>query len=188
MNEMVKAAAEGAMTYAALAESLKLSLNSVTLRSYALGYHKLKLQWPQEKIDVLRAKWPDHSAREIAMMIGKTRNSVIGKARRLGLGKKENNGPGANLVNKPPRPKRPENKEKNKRVRSQKPKPPTPVVEGKPIGNSTPIGIMKLRSNTCRAPVGYDRKGLTTYCGCETFSGKPFCPTHCRLFYVQGVA
>jgi len=141
--------------------------------------------WTPYEISVLKANWNNLTPREIAPMVNKTRNAVIGKAHRLkllhkGLQKTEDV-PEADIISLPI-------PEKKKRVRKYKPVPPKPIVEATPIDNRIPIGLMELRTNTCRAPVGYDRNGLATYCGCKTFPGKPFCPEHCQLFYIEKVA
>jgi GcrA cell cycle regulator len=156
--------------------------------------------WTPYEISVLKANWNNLTPREIAPMVNKTRNAVIGKAHRLkllhkGLQKTEDV-PEADIISLPiPEKKKRVRKykpvpppEKKKRVRKYKPVPPKPIVEATPIDNRIPIGLMELRTNTCRAPVGYDRNGLATYCGCKTFPGKPFCPEHCQLFYIEKVA
>ncbi len=50
----------------------------------------MKSPWTTDYVDELRELWPSHSAREIAKKFGGpfTRNSVIGKARRIGLAQK----------------------------------------------------------------------------------------------------
>jgi GcrA cell cycle regulator len=156
--------------------------------------------WTPYEISVLKANWNNLTAREIAPMVNKTRNAVIGKAHRLKLLHKElqktEDVPEADIISLPiPEKKKRVRKykpvpppEKKKRVRKYKPVPPKPIVEATPIDNRIPIGLMELRTNTCRAPVGYDRNGLATYCGCKTFPGKPFCPEHCQLFYIEKVA
>jgi GcrA cell cycle regulator len=42
-------------------------------------------EWAQDRADILRNMWPDHSAAQIAKRLGITRNAVIGKANRLAL-------------------------------------------------------------------------------------------------------
>lgn len=41
--------------------------------------------WNAGRIEILMEMWPTHTAPEIGAVIGKTKNAIIGKARRLGL-------------------------------------------------------------------------------------------------------
>jgi hypothetical protein len=43
------------------------------------------LRWPQEHLDILRALWMTHTARQIGKQIGRTKSAVIGMAHRLDL-------------------------------------------------------------------------------------------------------
>lgn len=45
-------------------------------------------EWTKEECEILAAMWRTHTSGQIALKIKKTRNSVIGKARRMGLFKK----------------------------------------------------------------------------------------------------
>ncbi len=47
-----------------------------------IGQH---IEWTAAEVFTLRRMWPKHSAKEIASRLNTTRNSVIGKAHRLGL-------------------------------------------------------------------------------------------------------
>ena len=44
-------------------------------------------RWTPENIEMLRLKWPTHSATEIGKILGVSRNVIIGKVGRLGLKK-----------------------------------------------------------------------------------------------------
>src|SRR4051812_45482314 len=47
---------------------------------------KASHEWPDDKAEKLRQMWTEgYSASEIANVVGKTRNAVIGKTHRLGL-------------------------------------------------------------------------------------------------------
>ena len=139
--------------------------------------------WTALQITTLCSEWAKpQTVREIARIVGKSRNACIGKAHRLQLTPKKASPSTVSII--------PAIVPTMKKVRKKKTEklPPRPVVEGEPINHKRPIGMMQLGTNTCRAPVGYDRKGMVTYCGSKTIFGKPFCPTHCRIFYTTRVA
>lgn len=179
MDELVIRASNCEFTYNDLAERWKVAASTISDRANKLGTSKE--YWTAEQVEILRREWAnDLSCRDISKLVLKSRNAVIGKARRLGLARK---------FTMPPRPEKPEEaKPKKKHVRKKKVAPPTPIVEHGPLGNKEPIGLMELRAHTCRAPVGYDEEGRVTYCGHFNFPGKPFCPEHCRMFYTREVA
>jgi len=174
------------VTYEGLAERWGVCPRSIATRAYKLGA-KMTF-WTAEQIATLKEEWPkDQPVKQIAEIVGKSRNACIGKARRLNLKPKFANNP--NRERKPAKKRIYKKRDKSVAVikRSQ-PKAPTQVVEFKPLDDMIPIGLLHLTRTMCRAPVGYDEKGLVTYCGCETFPDKPFCPTHCQMFYENWVA
>lgn len=141
--------------------------------------------WSDEEIAILRENYELKTSSQIACMLtGKSRNAVIGKAHRLGLRL-----PAKKVI--PNKEKKPRNHTpklsvvaSNTMTKIRKIKLPTalPADFALNLGRN-PIGIMELTTNTCRAPVGHDHKGMVTYCGEEVFPGKVWCPGHCVLFF-----
>lgn len=151
-----------------------------------------KQDWSDEHIQVLREQWDKGlSGSQIGAMIGKTRCSVIGKARRLNLPRREpRNGHMAGTVlskrpRKPPPPRGAKPSPDKKVFKHLKGKPVSPkhYPAAVPLTDKPPIGIMQLRRNSCRAIVGHGPDGLAVYCGDETFQGKSFCEGHCAMYY-----
>jgi GcrA cell cycle regulator len=141
------------------------------------------MEWTAEQTTILCREWAkNQTASEIAKLVGKSRNAVIGKAHRLCLTPKDViSGKVSPLL-------LPAIEERKRKKKVTESLPPKPIAESKPINRKKPIGMLELNVDTCRAPVGYDRKGMVTYCGCKTQFGKSFCPTHCRIFYIKRVA
>jgi len=186
-DEIIKMVGTNGVTYEGLAARWRVCPRSIATRAYKLGTKMT--YWTAEQVNTLKEEWPkDQSVKEIAEKVGKSRNACIGKARRLNLKPKFCN---ESRERKPEKKRERIYKKRDKIVppfKKSKPKAPTEVVEFNPIDDAIPIGLMDLRRNTCRAPVSRDKAGMVTYCGCETFPERPFCPTHCRMFYVDWVA
>jgi len=94
---------------------------------------------------------------EIAKKLGLSKNSVIGKVHRL------------NLETRP------------SPIKTKK----TAVVKVKKVKVKEPerIGIMELKLNTCRWPIGDPTEPDFHFCGKNTVMGKPYCHEHCALAY-----
>lgn len=161
---------------------LQVSRETVRDRILKLGLREgVNNFWSEDQLAVLREEWPrGTTGTQIGILIGKSRNAVIGKANRLKLGARApRNGAGRPKQEGPPR------------IRKRVPKqdmatrkiPPRFYPAAIPLTTKDPISIMELRYDTCRAPVGSGLDGLVTYCGDFTFPGKPFCAGHCALYY-----
>jgi GcrA cell cycle regulator len=133
---------------------------------------KFTNNWTAEEETLLRRDWPVLSASQIAKLVGKSRNAVIGKAHRMQLDAK---GPKRLLSEKPA----------VKKVRSQKAKPPTPIVVTVRIHSGPPISIMELGIRSCRAIVGSSEDGAALYCGAQTNPSKSFCEGHNAKFHIH---
>lgn len=160
------------------------------------------VSWTDERITLLRKSWEDGlSASKIAPLLGDTvsRNAVIGKLHRLGLG-----GRGSN------RTKAEDQIERGLALRpfAGKPKarklPPRPVpvalpvtalepapVTYEPVAIGDGVTLEFLQHNGCRWPQGDPRSDDFRYCGLKQIPGAPgsgpYCGHHRRLAYVPHV-
>ncbi len=132
--------------------------------------------WTVEQDARLKELWPDQSAREIGALMGKTRNSVIGRANRLALPMKKAK-PGRPRVARVPRPPRPPRVMMTHR--------PTKRIEPAIIPEPMPVNgglhIMELEHRHCREVIGYGAPDkLARYCGVDKKEGSSFCEYHHR--------
>lgn len=116
--------------------------------------------------------------RRIAEAIGCTRNSAIGRGKRIGLAKP-----------KPPsKPKLPKQPKRTKSV-MRKVRRHAIMRYGVETEHVTPIddlaismeqrkSIFQLRWNTCRWPVGESGRPEFFYCGGQAVDGRPYCAGH----------
>ena len=162
------------------------------------------MTWTEQKIQMLKDMWGNHSASEIAEQIGGlTRNAVIGKAHRLKLSaQKAGTSPAGSAV---PRAAGGMSTIKSSRKRVMLrplpvvPSPATPAsamrniptakdifrsLEG--IGGAVRgegIAVTKAGERHCRWPVGDPRSPDFRFCGCTAHEGLPYCVDHARVAY-----
>jgi hypothetical protein len=173
-----------------LADTIGVSRSSVTERIEVLGLKRAGSEWSEEHINLLIEKWDTGlTGTEIGILIGKSRNAIIGKAYRLKLKRRA---PSGNRlprrdpnIPKPPRKRwRPKFEEVTEMVLTpKKAVPPRFYPAATPIARGQPISIMALNSSTCHAIVGRGADGLAVYCGDFTFLDKPYCEGHYAMYY-----
>ena len=158
------------------------------------------MTWTDQKIQMLKDMWGQHSASEIADHIGGlTRNAVIGKAHRLKLSvQKDASGTAMPRANSGVA----GIKSSRKRV-MLRPLPTVPAptattsmrtlpttkdifrsLEG--IGGVTRsegIAVTRAGERHCRWPVGDPRSPDFRFCGCMANEGLPYCVDHARVAY-----
>lgn len=124
-------------------------------------------EWTPAEVAILRAGWPTKSAREIALQLpGRSKNSVVAKAHRLGLEEKP-----SPILPKPAHPSRPSAQEVRAEViRLALARPPED--DGEEI---EPIEPPPPPDTGCLWP--------TEPCEAPRLRGKPYCEAHCRLAY-----
>jgi GcrA cell cycle regulator len=130
--------------------------------------------WTEERIEALKTLWPHHTSRQIAAKIGVTRNSVIGKAARLGLTMEHK----AEI--------HPQTNNKTIRLLTvvrKNVKDPTPEFKQRCV-EIVPrhLTIHQLEANDCRYPAGGDKAGdPITFCGHSRKEGSSYCDAHHNL-------
>ncbi len=141
--------------------------------------------WSAERITALRQLWLEgRSASEIAKSLGGvTRNAVIGKVHRLGLG-------GRMTPSSPRRARIPRGQVRPvRRMAPPKPPPPptTPAVRAAPRASVAVEAVARvfdtcaLSARTCRWPVGDPRQAGFGYCGAAAGGKGPYCEPHHRI-------
>jgi GcrA cell cycle regulator len=156
------------------------------------------MTWTEQKIQMLKDMWGNHSASEIAEHIGGlTRNAVIGKAHRLKLsvqkaaeaGGMARVAGGMGAI-----------KSSRKRVMMRAlPTVPPPVTVLRPVPTakdifrslegiggvkrSEGVAVTKVGERHCRWPVGDPRSPDFRFCGCTAHEGLPYCVDHARVAY-----
>lgn len=134
--------------------------------------------WTDEKVEELKRLAPDHSASQIAGILGApTRNMVVGKLRRIRVAL---------------RPERPRGLARPRipRLPALKWSPPPmprqalPEVACEPVPE-TAVGIADLTPNACRYPLWGETEPAAEgkYCGGRAIKGAPYCGHHCRIAY-----
>ena len=140
--------------------------------------------WTKEEEAIVIEMWNKGCpTQEIANSVGRNRNSIIGKAARLGLPKhaftvrKE-------LAMRTPR--------APKKVWITPPKPPPTIPEPIPviqpslaIPPSLDVPFMTINNNQCKAVTGRDTDEyrLVLFCGHPVLEGASYCPQHSARYF-----
>ena len=138
------------------------------------------MSWTEYREAQLRDMWPDKrlSCRMIAEIMGITRNAIIGKAKRLGLGPK----PSINLHIPKARNSARVKRRPRRMTFAANPEPFVPAtIEAVPsFGRS----ILDIAKNECRYATHEDEEtSAYRFCGHSVSPGKPYCEVHCRVAY-----
>ena len=136
--------------------------------------------WTKENIEFLQKHWGSCTAREISekMGAGFTRNSIIGKASRLGLSAKIKTRKvtsNQNLENNLD-----ENNTKTKRGRRSKFK--SLIIE-KDFEPENPKQLEELDDNTCKWPINHPDQKDFYFCGRSSLKDFSYCKLHLLYAY-----
>jgi GcrA cell cycle regulator len=156
--------------------------------------------WTDERIAHLTTRWSQGaSARQISRELGNgiSRDSVLGKVRRLGIvelspyGGVRDRRPAAK-ENRPALEHGSGNLSAATQPRKQH-SPPTWVTNAKPyiddplvdagIPSAQRRSFLELNCRTCRWPVGDPASADSFFCGAEPLQDKPYCAAHCARAY-----
>ena len=155
--------------------------------------------WTPELEEQLRLHWANgESAAKIAEVMGDglTRNSIIGKASRMGLKKRRATPRKKSHAPRAPRPRTPP-RTMSVAVRLGKARKagvqsldealshitakPVPGAAWDALPDTTPISLLMLTDATCRWPIGDPLVAGFGFCGCPVEDGRVYCPTHRAL-------
>lgn len=136
------------------------------------------MKWSQEQVERLRALIavrPEMTAAAMGAELGVTRNTIIGRMKRLGT---------------PPRTRKGNPWKRNERRRaayalSAKPHPRPTLVRREPPqseGPTNPVSIADLTDHTCRWPLG-EPSATMLYCGAYPIPYSPYCQNHTRMAF-----
>ncbi len=134
------------------------------------------MNWTEEKVAELTRLWKEGCPTgEIGKRLGVSKNSVVGKAHRLGLDSR-------------PSPIKKETTDKNQKKENpaQSEEKTTEKAESakKDGKKKTLLKLIDLHSNSCRWPIGDPKDADFHFCGKETLMGKSYCVEHCLEAYV----
>lgn len=129
----------------------------------------MKFNWTDERLEKLRELWASGmKTMDIGAALGTTKNSAIGKARRLGL---------------PMRTRAHENVARNPGVKQYR-APRQELREMVSVSYGTPKQMIELEPNECRWPIGTPKVGGFHFCGAKT-DAYPYCTNHQAVAYIR---
>ena len=135
--------------------------------------------WTEEKVEFLKKNWGRATARELAEQMGAgfTRNSIIGKASRLGLSAKiktrqaTSNANFDNSVDKNPKIK------KGSRSKFKS------LIIEKDFEPENPKQLEELTDNDCKYPIGHPNEKDFYFCGRSSLKDFSYCKLHLLFSY-----
>ena len=138
--------------------------------------------WTAEKVEFLKKNWGLATARELAEQMGAgfTRNSIIGKASRLGLSAKIKKR--AATSNKDFENSNQENNIKSRKGRKSKFK--SLIIE-KDFEPENPKQLEELTDNDCKYPIGHPDAPDFYFCGRSSLKDFSYCKLHLLFSYQQ---
>ena len=136
--------------------------------------------WTKEKCDFLKDNWGKATARELAEQMGPgfTRNSIIGKASRLGLSAKIKTRTATS--NKNFESSIEVNKIKSRRTRKNKFR---SLLIDKNFEQAKNLSLEELTDTTCKYMEGHPDQKDSSFCGRKTVEKYSYCPLHMLIVW-----
>jgi GcrA cell cycle regulator len=133
------------------------------------------MEWTEERVDKLKALWAEgHTASEISHRLGVTRNAVIGKVHRLGLGgRTAAAAPRTIFAHTPHR------SQARSNWRSATPSVTPPPHPRFTETSAAPTAILlTLNPHSCRWPIGHPDDPDFGFCGRHREGSASYCADH----------
>lgn len=136
--------------------------------------------WNEAAVARLRVLWDEgHSTAQIGRLMGATKNSVVGKARRIGLDSRPSPIPPRGSGKPRPAPRAPARTLPPLASVAQQEAAPPPIVH-------EPSAPITLTSKPCQYPLwGNNEKPTHKYCDKPSVFGLSYCPSCAKTCYVQ---
>ena len=136
--------------------------------------------WTDERVEFLKENWGKHTARELAekMGAGFTRNSIIGKASRLGLSAKiktRSATPNKNFDI--------DAEEKNSNFKKNRRTKFKSLIIEKDFEPENPKQLEELTDNDCKYPIGHPNEKEFYFCGRTSLKDFSYCKLHLLYCY-----
>jgi GcrA cell cycle regulator len=130
-------------------------------------------EWTAQELAYLTENWGKKPCRAIGDHLGRSKGSVVGEARRLGL-------PALPSVIRPGQPP-PQPVPRPRRLKRGAAT--LPPVAAPPVPAPSPLAGLRLR--TCCWPIGEPRTPGFRFCDAPSEPGRPYCAEHARRAYVR---
>lgn len=136
------------------------------------------MEWTEERVEILKTLWTaGNTAVEVSRHLGVTRNAVIGKVHRLGLGGRQ--APAAPRAIAVRTARRSRATPTWTRVTAPTPAPPAPRPRPVDAQELAPTAILTtLHVHSCRWPIGHPDDADFGFCGRDRTSHTPYCSDH----------
>ncbi len=136
--------------------------------------------WTEEKVEFLRKNWGLFTARELAEKMGGgfTRNSIIGKASRLGL-----SGKIKTRTAKPTQNFNTSNENKDLKIKRGRRNRFKSLIIEKDFEPENPKQLEELDETTCKWPIGHPDEKSFYFCGRSSLKDFSYCKLHLLYAY-----
>lgn len=141
------------------------------------------MDWTEERIEALKALWQaGNTAKQVSLALGVSRNAVIGKVHRLGLGGRDYPAAPRPVAGQTPR--RPP-------TRTWTVSAPKPAVSARPTRRRyvesaelpPTVQLLTLGAHSCRWPIGHPDEDGFGFCGRDRAGAGPYCARHRQFAY-----
>ena len=140
------------------------------------------MDWTEERIEALKALWQaGNTAKQVSLVLGVSRNAVIGKVHRLGLGGRHSPAAPRAVAGQTPR------RKPTRTWTASAPKPAAKVSDGaRPTRRRyvesaelpPTVQLLTLGGRSCRWPIGHPDEAGFGFCGRDRAGAGPYCAHH----------